>query len=450
MKLYQLYRSHRRDGVSRPGLLFQLGLAILICWTVLRHVRPLQSAFPPPPLPPAESSSELSPTPAAAAASAPGPGTDGRGGTGSAAAGVEDWSASLAGLEQRWRREADLNERDQLLQEFCGSFSAAQILRLLDHLARSQEASEVTVRLPHLLLQHLVRLDAKVAVRWVTQLPAGRLQDEGIATVAGSWARLDLAGASAWIEQLEPGANRDRALLPLAYELAQREPIAALKLASSLSASSPSSVQDELVTYAASHWAGQNPQAALAWASQAGDEALRGQLMSTILTTWSAADPAAAAASAVQILPPGKPQDDAVVGILQRWTQGAPAEAAAWVAGFPAGLLRDAASRELITQWPEPEIAQAAEWINGLPVSSHRDEAICAYASRLLPVSPPTAAAWAARVGESNRRISEMTRIAESWLELDAPAARSWIEASTLPTEAKQQLLGSKPRQAGN
>jgi len=84
-------------------------------------------------------------------------------------------------------------------------------------------------------------------------------------------------------------------------------------------------------------------------------------VLAAVATAWGESDPVAAATFAVQALGPGKPQSDAVVGVVQRWAPNQPAAAAAWVAEFPAGELRDVALQELAKLQPEQEHAGSPE-----------------------------------------------------------------------------------------
>jgi hypothetical protein len=70
-------------------------------------------------------------------------------------------------------------------------------------------------------------------------------------------------------------------------------------------------------------------------------------------TTWGDRDPVAAATVVIQELPSGRAQDDALVGIAQRWAEQDPENSARWVGQFPAGELRDAASDSVVAIWSQ-------------------------------------------------------------------------------------------------
>src|SRR5206468_9202797 len=109
--------------------------------------------------------------------------------------------------------------------------------------------------------------------------------------------------------------DEQRGLLSIGYEAARNEPLEALRLALTLP---PDQARNDLIAHSANQWAAVDPEAAAKWANQIAEEPLRARVLAGIATTWGDKDAAAAATLAVKSLPPGRPQDDAVVGIVQR------------------------------------------------------------------------------------------------------------------------------------
>jgi hypothetical protein len=182
------------------------------------------------------------------------------------------------------------------------------------------------------------------------------------------------------------------AMLEFAYEAARAEPIAALNLAMELPASD---ARDDLLAHAANQWAFRAPVAAAEWARQIVDDALRERLLAGIATEWGETDPRAAAGLALESLSSGKPQDDALVGIVLRWAQKEPEVAADWVTEFPPGTLRDTALEELVKLWTDQDLEAAGDWLNRLRPGSVRQVAVAAYVGKLAPQFPEIAAEWA-------------------------------------------------------
>src|SRR6185503_13781611 len=160
----------------------------------------------------------------------------------------------------------------------------------------------------------------------------GSLRQDALRQVATTWAVQNISEATEWAQQLAE-EDRQTVIALIAYESGKTDPTEAIKLAMAMA---PSVDRIELIAHAARQWATSDPQAAVAWASTLDDENLRQHIVTGIATTWSEKDVIAAAALAVKGMTPGRPQDDAVVGIVQRWVQSEPERAAAWVTDFPA------------------------------------------------------------------------------------------------------------------
>ena len=76
-----------------------------------------------------------------------------------------------------------------------------------------------------------------------------------------------------------------------------------------------------LALRAAGEWAARSPETALTWAMTIPDDELRARVVGAIAAAWADRDPAAAARCVLIRLPDGRPQQDAITGIVQRWRQ---------------------------------------------------------------------------------------------------------------------------------
>jgi hypothetical protein len=192
------------------------------------------------------------------------------------------------------------------------------------------------------------------------------------------WAARDLSAALSWVGNLPEGPARTIAGVALAYEAARNEPLAAVDLAVRLARSEQT---EEVLVYALNQWAAADSAAAAQWVDQVTDEALRSRLWVTLALAIAKTDAAAAATLAVQAVAPGADQDRAVVGVVERWAQTAPQEAAAWVSRFPAGALQEAAAHNLLGVWTSFDSAAARSWVEQLPEGSLRATALAACAN---------------------------------------------------------------------
>ena len=157
-------------------------------------------------------------------------------------------------------------------------------------------------------------------------------------------------------------------------------------------------------------------------------------------------DPEGAAAAALTELRLGRAQDDAVMGIVQRWTQSDPESAGAWIGKFPAGQLRDTALAEFVKLWTDKDPSAVSQWLNQLDGGSDRDLAVQEFVMKAAPIAPESAAEWAEAIGDESTKLKSLAWTGEAWLAVDAPAAKNWIATCDLPESDKQKLLNSVER----
>lgn len=187
------------------------------------------------------------------------------------------------------------------------------------------------------LIRRWAAQDPRAAAAWVAGMPAGSAREDACEGIAIAWAGTDLSAAITWAGQLGPGDEQQQVLLTIAYEATRPAPATALAIAEALERTP---ARDDLMVHAVMQWAVLNPKDAAAWAGRTSDGALRERILATVATVWADRDPAQAANLALDSLAPGRPRDDAVIGIVQRWLQRDPAAVTAWVSRFPDGPLR--------------------------------------------------------------------------------------------------------------
>jgi hypothetical protein len=254
-------------------------------------------------------------------------------------------SQTLAAIQA----ETDPQRREKALTDLIEGIAWADLPATLEYL-QSQGSSELNADLTARLVRRWAEGNSAAAADWVSRLPEGALRQTAVSQVAVAWASQDLKSAMDWARQLPEGAERDNGLQSVAYEAARAEPREALNLAREMSASGQ---RDDLVLHAVRQWTAEEPEAAAQWAGQIADAAMQERVLSAVATEWGETDPVAAATLAIQGIAPGRAQDDAVIGIVQRWVQRQPRLAAAWVQQFPAGELRQLALETVVKLWPE-------------------------------------------------------------------------------------------------
>lgn len=239
------------------------------------------------------------------------------------------------------------------------------------------------------------------AAAWAWHFHDSDRQRRHLAQVLAAWSARDPAAAAAWAQAREPGPLRDLAFCVVAQEWAGPDPAAAAALAL---ACTDETLREETLAHVARAWAARAPEAACQWMAslapgQAGD-----RVRHTLALAVAAHDPRTAARLALTWLPPGPELDRALVGIVQRWAERNPAEAAAWLEQFPALPLRVAATENLVRVWLQDGWGAVGSWIESMPAGGLRDEAAAAVARVAGPYDAQAARAWAGLIASPEAR----------------------------------------------
>ena len=335
---------------------------------------------------------------------------------------------------------ANVKDRDQQedrLESLAKSIPPAELPVAVSFLLEP-DASDLHQELGLRLIRLWTSSDPSAVSEWLDQRPPGTVSQDAIKEVATVWANEDLSAAVEWARRLTEGPDRQTGLRNVAYEAARTKPIEAITLSMELPADQS---RDDLITHSALQWAAVDPRGAAEWARQIDSEGLRDRILSGIAAVWGGTDPNAAATLAVKSVSAGRAQDDAVVGIAQRWVQKEPENAAAWVAQFPNGILRDTALENLVSLWADKDPTQAGNWLNVAGLGASQDTAVSVYVSKIAPAFPEAAAHWAETIEDDGLRAREMERVGEAWMISDAKAARAWIAEGAMSPVSKQRLL---------
>jgi hypothetical protein len=242
------------------------------------------------------------------------------------------------------RAETHPGMRSEGLSRLSTTFGGVDIEAALSQLIWQDADDRVIQEFSQSLIQRWAESDPAAAAAWATNLPAGKFQKQMIGGVAIAWANVALPEAREWVNHLPAECGRREATLSVAYEAARTHPIEALDLAAHL----PADIErDNLIVHSVNQWAATEPTAALKWTAEIKDEALRQKLLACITVVWADKDAHTAAILASTVIPPGRLQQDAAVGIVQRWAQYDPIAAENWVRQFPDDDLRETAMANL-------------------------------------------------------------------------------------------------------
>ncbi len=333
----------------------------------------------------------------------------------------------------------DLNERVQGLHAIASQLGLSDIPATLALLKESKPHSS-GAELASLLLNRWATNNPAASARWISQNLNGSLRLEALNGVARAWSASDSVAAIEWVKHLETPAERTSVLTTLVYEVARTDPAGASVLVPEMPTGNS---REEMAARVAAEWTATSPAKALAWATGMPDENVRDRAVAAIATTLADIDPISAGTIAIQSLPPGKTQNDAVLSVVQTWVQSEPEKAANWVAAFPEGLLRDTALEAVVKLWADQDLTTVGAWVTTIAGTSGADNAVAAYAQKLALEFPETAARWIQEIKSDTLREQQMENLGELWLRNDATAAKAWLASSSLSDAVKSRLRGS-------
>jgi hypothetical protein len=278
-------------------------------------------------------------------------------------------SVIVTGRQTAFNRELDAladdedpMHREALLLELLDAVGLPDIPGVLAYLGEAGVALTVRQDVSARLVRKWAQEDVEGAAEWARSMEPGEERATALDQVAIAWVGQDGDAALAWARGLPVDGAHERAVRQVAYEVAREHPVESLALAVEMP---PGRERDALIGHAALQWAALDPEAAAEWAQRVAEPALRERLLANIATAWADLDPVAAADMAVEALPPGRQQDDAVVGVVQRWAQYDPTVAVEWVGRFPESPIKEAAWGSLVSVWASVDATAFEAWLDG-------------------------------------------------------------------------------------
>ena len=191
--------------------------------------------------------------------------------------------------------------------------------------------------------------------------------------------------------------------------------------------------------YVAASWARDDPQQAVAWSRQLGDEKVRGMVLGRVISAIADRAPEQAAALLAEL--PAASQPTVISELAVTWAQNDPDSAAAWVVQLPEGEAKSRAIGGIVVKKSQQDLVRTASWLEQLPVGASRDAAVREFTSRAVGTDPEGAATWAATISDPKMRATEIERTTGQWLRKDKAAAAQWITRSPALDDAMKQRL---------
>lgn len=339
---------------------------------------------------------------------------------------VEEISARLLKTASEHR---DPVAREAFLQKAVRSVPRALYARLAEKLSSAQPRS-VEAELLRAVVLRWAWEEPINASEWAVEQPDGPYRREALALGAQAWARLDPAQLLQWAAELAP-ADRQWVLLRSGDYLGRTDPAL---FAVWQQAIQPGRERDQLQLAITREWAQRDPERLVAALNENTGPEFDGWRQLTIagLTTrLSSMNGPDAARFAMERVPAGPAQQQAVKGAVVAWAREDPAAARQWIDRFPGEDLRAEASQILLGYWLQRDAVAAQSYAQSLPAGSLADGASERVAQFLADKNGRDAVVWAERIADPSRRQQTLAFVLAEW--------------SRRQPEEFQQLLRQRP-----
>ena len=404
---------------------------------------------------------KASPAPRVVAAVAPGPGLKEAGENGKTinlaatgkGEGVTKAPSTLQAFRDRIMKakaEPNIPKRMALLSEAIQTLDPSQIREALAEFEMNRD--QFRTRLRNMLLSRWGESDPKAALDYAKGLVfesasfGGVYGDGGfeinglsITPLFDSWFKKDFPAAKAWVEGLPADSWFRKGLLPsLAFDMAQKDPVAALNLARTISSDQAGgdSVRRKSISGAIVGWSLKDTDAALAYVAQLPDDRTKISILESMSIALAPKDPDKAI-NLIEQIPP-KEQNVSLRKFGSAWAQSDPKAALDFANQQTDPEVKSEILKGVISAMSEKDSKGALELAQSLPKDYKRDGTIYTVLEKLSESDPKGAVGYAMNLlsGEKSSLISSMS---VDWISNDPQGALAWYGSLT-DTKLKEQV----------
>ncbi len=260
----------------------------------------------------------------------------------------------------------------------------------------------------------------------VSEAAAGQPDlDEIVQWIVEYYAEMDPTKAAAWANQWLLDDTKDYALATVAGQMAIENRTDAESVLASIE--SPDARLEAVMNIGAS-LAGEDNEAALAWARGLTNEEERSAAVEEVLWTMSETDPSGAAAELANAENPS--QLDAVSGsIAEEWAIKEPQQAVDWAEALPAGAAREEAIQGALAGWAENDPRAAFAYYES-NFGTNLETAEWIFDSWAFN-DPQTASAEVLKISNPAMRERAVSGVVSGWLDegTSTTAVEGWVDA---------------------
>jgi len=243
---------------------------------------------------------------------------------------------------REWEDQDDSKLRPQRLQELAALIDGTNLLEIVQELPA--DLTGYAFALP--ALRQKLMADPKAALAWMSAHT--NISETHLLTLLHDWEQTSPDEMRQQLASLPEGEWKQKVMATASDEALSSNPAEAAVWAARMN---PGEQQAGRLEMAATDWVKRDPEAAAQWVGQVSDPGLREQLAGALAVGFADIDPAQAAESAVQSIPPGAVLNRSVAEIAWTWAMQEPSSATTWVAQFPEGPARQMALNNVLGIW---------------------------------------------------------------------------------------------------
>ena len=267
----------------------------------------------------------------------------------------------------RWVESLSSTEKARYMPQMLRGLSQSDPERAIQLALAGASQQERETRLNSIMLT-VSHFDPQLALKHVSQLPAGEQQQGIYRNIAKNWMNSDQDAAMAWIETLS-GEEYNFAASGAAVMVAHRNP----QLAETMISRLPAGKQSEAIQQVAHGFSYQDPEAAMAWLMRFRNTSGFDQNVSNVVRFVAQRNPQGAMDMAAGL---GEGQRlQAIKDVLPRWVGMDASSAAQWVNTLPSGASKDNALVTLATTG-QYDVTQSSRFINAIRSADLRNQVV--------------------------------------------------------------------------
>src|SRR3954454_17528655 len=275
-------------------------------------------------------------------------------------------------------------------------------------------------------VRNLAPADIGAALKQLRGMPDGSTRDLATGLMVAHWIETDPEGALKFAAQ---NHDFDYITSDVFQQFAGDDAQGALTRAQAIA---DPNVRYQALRGVLSYMADSDPLGALRLASTLGSFPNNEPLSQMIYRQWTAVDPQAAAAQAVQNTT-DQGWRSPVNQVLRNWASQDPMGAIAWTSSQtdPSAQAREIG--QIVRQWSRDDMSAAANWINGLSPGSMRDAAASSLAFSLGGSDPAAALGWAQSISDATQRDNAIQRLSREIMYRNPSNGAAILQAAGIP-----------------